>query len=150
MSRSTKTASNSKILAPLHADRLSARDWHDTCDVLVIGWGAAGACAALEASSTGARVMVADRFMGGGASAKSGGVVYAGGGTQHQQAAGFSDSPQAMFDYLKHETQGVVSDATLHKFCDDSVSNLAWLESHGARYAHSVPPGGKTSYPSDG
>ena len=55
-----------------------------------------------------------------------------------------------MFDYLKHETQGVVSDATLQKFCDDSVSNLDWLESHGARYAHSVPPGGKTSYPSDG
>ncbi|HBP47839.1 FAD-dependent oxidoreductase, partial [Pseudomonas sp.] len=150
MSRAQHTSSNSKILAPLQAERLSAGDWHDTCDVLVIGWGAAGACAALEASSNGARVIVADRFTGGGASAKSGGVVYAGGGTRHQQAAGFTDSIQAMFDYLKHETQGVVSDATLQKFCDDSVSNLDWLESHGARYAHSVPPGGKTSYPSDG
>jgi len=150
MSRAQHTSSNSKILAPLQAERLSAGDWHDTCDVLVIGWGAAGACAALEASSNGARVIVADRFTGGGASAKSGGVVYAGGGTRHQQAAGFTDSTQAMFDYLKHETQGVVSDATLQKFCDDSVSNLDWLESHGARYAHSVPPGGKTSYPSDG
>lgn len=150
MSRAQSSSSNSKILAPLQAERLTARDWQDTCDVLVIGWGAAGACAALEAISNGAHVIVADRFTGGGASAKSGGVVYAGGGTRHQQAAGFNDSTQAMFDYLKHETRGVISDATLQKFCDDSVSNLDWLESHGARYGHSMPPGGKTSYPSDG
>lgn len=142
--------SNTQILSPLSEDRLGGRAWSDTCDVLVIGWGAAGACAALEARSQGAQVIVADRFTGGGASAKSGGVVYAGGGTRQQHDAGFSDSPQAMFDYLKHETQGVVSDDTLRKFCADSVSNLNWLEGHGVQYAHSVPPGGKTSYPSDG
>ena len=124
--------------------------WDDHCDVLVIGWGAAGACAALEARAQGADVVVADRFTGGGASAKSGGVVYAGGGTRQQQAAGFSDTPEAMFAYLKHETQGVVADATLRRFCQDSATNLAWLEGHGVPYAHSMPPGGKTSYPADG
>ena len=97
-----RTASNTEILPPLHLDRLADRDWDQSCDVLVIGWGAAGACAALEARSQGAEVIVADRFTGGGASAKSGGVVYAGGGTRQQQDAGFSDTPQAMFDYLKH------------------------------------------------
>ncbi len=102
--------------------------WDDHCDVLVIGWGAAGACAALEARAQGADVLVADRFTGGGASAKSGGVVYAGGGTRQQQAAGFNDTPEAMFAYLKHETQGVVADATLRRFCQDSATNLAWLE----------------------
>ncbi|NBG92396.1 FAD-binding protein [Pseudomonas sp. 9.1(2019)] len=145
-----RSGSNTKILAPLQADRLDGRGWDYSCDVLVIGWGAAGACAALEARSQGAEVIVADRFTGGGASAKSGGVVYAGGGTRQQQDAGFSDTPQAMFDYLKHETRGVISDDTLRKFCDDSADNLRWLESHGARYAHSLPPGGKTSYPADG
>ncbi|WP_249673344.1 FAD-binding protein [Pseudomonas abieticivorans] len=124
--------------------------WDDHCDVLVIGWGAAGACAALEAQAQGADVLVADRFTGGGASAKSGGVVYAGGGTRQQRSAGFADTPQAMFSYLQHETQGVVSDATLQRFCQDSAANLEWLESHGAPYAHSMPPGGKTSYPGDG
>ena len=73
-----RTASNTEILPPLHLDRLADRDWDQSCDVLVIGWGAAGACAALEARSQGAEVIVADRFTGGGASAKSGGVVYAG------------------------------------------------------------------------
>lgn len=138
------------IQAPLRVADSSSVTWDEQCDVLIIGWGAAGACAALEARANGADVLIADRFTGGGASAKSGGVVYAGGGTRYQHAAGFSDTPEAMFDYLKHETQGVVSDETLRRFCADSVANLDWLESHGAPYGHQMPPGGKTSYPPDG
>lgn len=138
------------ILEPLRVDDADALQWQARCDVLVIGWGAAGACAALQARADGADVLIADRFTGGGASAKSGGVVYAGGGTAQQRAAGFADTPEAMFDYLKHETHGVVSDETLRRFCNDSVANLQWLESHGAPYAHQMPPGGKTSYPPDG
>ncbi|GGU72752.1 23S rRNA methyltransferase [Pseudomonas laurentiana] len=138
------------IQAPLRVADSSTVKWDEQCDVLIIGWGAAGACAALEARANGADVLIADRFTGGGASAKSGGVVYAGGGTRYQQAAGFTDTPEAMFDYLKHETQGVVSDETLRRFCADSVANLDWLESHGAPYGHQMPPGGKTSYPPDG
>ena len=129
----------------------SARDlaWDDEADVLVVGWGAAGACAALEARAAGASVLVLDRFGGGGASVLSGGVVYAGGGTPYQQQAGYDDSPQAMFEYLRHETQGVVSDETLLRFCQQSVGNLAWLEAHGARFAATMPDH-KTSYPPDG
>lgn len=138
------------ILEPLQVDDAAALHWHGQCEVLVIGWGAAGACAALQARAQGADVLVADRFNGGGASARSGGVVYAGGGTRQQQAAGFADTPEAMFDYLRHETQGVVSDDTLRRFCAESVANLQWLESHGAPFAHQMPPGGKTSYPPDG
>lgn len=138
------------ILTPLQVDDPRTLNWDAQCEVLVLGWGAAGACAALQARAEGADVLVADRFTGGGASAKSGGVVYAGGGTRQQRAAGFADSPDAMFDYLRHETKGVISDRTLRRFCDDSVANLEWLESHGAPYSHEVPPGGKTSYPQDG
>lgn len=87
-----------------------------TTQVLVAGWGAAGACTALEAKSHGLDVIVADRFMGGGASAKSGGVVYAGGGTAQQADAGVNDSPEAMYEYLRHETCGVISDDTLWDF----------------------------------
>lgn len=119
-------------------------------DVVVVGWGAAGACAAIEALDAGLSVAILDRFSGGGASQKSGGVVYAGGGTRHQVAAGYPDSAAAMFAYLKHEVGSVVSDATLRRFCEESVGNLEWLEAQGAPYSHEVPPGGKTSYPSDG
>ncbi|MCC6076507.1 FAD-binding protein [Pseudomonas sp. GCM10022188] len=139
------------IQLPLQVADAASLAWAERCDVLVIGWGAAGACAALEARAQGAAVLVADRFTGGGASAKSGGVVYAGGGTRQQRDAGYADTPEAMFDYLRHETQGVIGDATLRRFCENSVANLEWLEGHGARYEHSMPPGGgKTSYPPDG
>lgn len=120
--------------------------WDDGADLLVIGWGAAGACAALEARAAGASVWVVDRFGGGGASALSGGVVYAGGGTRQQREAGFDDSPAAMADYLRHEVNGVVGEATLQRFCADSAANLAWLEAHGVPFGSRMPPY-KTSYP---
>ena len=37
-----------------------------------------------------------------------------------QVEAGVEDTPEAMFDYLKLETQGVVSDETLKRFCQTS------------------------------
>lgn len=149
MSASAKTSTVTPIAPALEVSDASALDWSDSADVVVVGWGAAGACAALEARATGASVIVIDRFDGGGASALSGGVVYAGGGTPYQKQAGFDDSPAAMADYLRHEVNGVVSDATLQKFCDDSVANLAWLESHGARFGATMPAY-KTSYPPEG
>ncbi|MGB6454276.1 MAG: FAD-dependent oxidoreductase, partial [Streptosporangiaceae bacterium] len=45
-------------------------------DVIVVGYGVAGVCAAIEAADAGARVLALDRGYGGGASALSGGVVY--------------------------------------------------------------------------
>lgn len=149
MTGSAKTSTVTPIAPALEVSDASALDWSDSADVVVVGWGAAGACAALEARATGASVIVIDRFDGGGASALSGGVVYAGGGTPYQKQAGFDDSPAAMADYLRHEVNGVVSDATLQKFCDDSVANLAWLESHGVRFGATMPAY-KTSYPPEG
>ncbi|MFA7555613.1 MAG: FAD-dependent oxidoreductase [Spongiibacteraceae bacterium] len=51
-----------------------------TSDVLVVGFGIAGACAALEARRAGADVMLIERSSaGGGASALSSGLFYLGG-----------------------------------------------------------------------
>jgi succinate dehydrogenase/fumarate reductase flavoprotein subunit len=50
--------------------------WDVQADVVVVRFGAAGACAALEAAGAGCDVVVLDRFGGGGATALSGGVVY--------------------------------------------------------------------------
>jgi 3-oxo-5alpha-steroid 4-dehydrogenase len=117
-------------------------------DVVVIGFGAAGACAALEAVAGGARVLVLDRFGGGGATELSGGIVYAGGGTIQQMVAGVTDSPQAMFDYLSIEVADAVSPATLREFCDRSAAMMAWLVDHGVPFEGSLCPD-KTSYPTN-
>ena len=143
-----QTSLNSSIDAPLAVDAATAV-WDQHCDVLVVGFGAAGAAAAITARETGAKVLVAERFEGGGATAMSGGVVYAGGGTKQQKAAGYEDTPEAMFNYLRLETGEAVSEATLRRFCADSVGLIEWLESLGANFDSSAPPP-KTSYPKDG
>ncbi len=125
-----------------------ARGWDIQADVVVVGYGAAGACAALEAASAGSKVVVLDRFSGGGATALSGGVVYAGGGTVQQHEARISDSPEAMFDYLALEVGDAVSKSTLREFCQQSAQMLAWLEQLGVPFEGSLCPD-KTSYPTN-
>ena len=122
--------------------------WDIEADIVVVGFGAAGACAALEAAAAGRSVVVLDRFTGGGATALSGGVVYAGGGTPQQRAAGVTDTAAAMFGYLRTEVGDVVPPETLRQFCDDSVTMLGWLESHGVPFEGSLCPD-KTSYPTN-
>lgn len=142
------TAMELDPLAPLRVADGEDLRWDDEADLLVVGFGGAGACAALEARGRGLDVLALDRFAGGGATARSGGVVYAGGGTAQQQAAGYQDTPEAMCDYLRHEVGDAVSEATLRDFCQRSREQIQWLERQGARFEGSVPPV-KTSYPSD-
>jgi len=134
------------VYAPLRLDDPEAYPWQATCDAVVVGFGAAGACATLEAARGGARVIVAERFEGGGASIKSGGVVYAGGGTPYQQAAGYADTPRAMAGYLRQETGDVISEPTLQRFCERSREMIDWLEEIGVQFDGAMPPR-KTSYP---
>jgi 3-oxo-5alpha-steroid 4-dehydrogenase len=123
-------------------------DWDIEADVVVVGFGAAGACAALEAAAQARSVVVLDRFTGGGATALSGGIVYAGGGTPQQRAAGVTDTAAAMFGYLGTEVGDVVPAETLRQFCEGSVTMLGWLEGHGVPFEGSLCPD-KTSYPTN-
>lgn len=135
-------------LTALRVNSADLLPWDDRSDLLIVGFGGAGACAAIEASTRGLSVLALDRFEGGGATALSGGVVYAGGGTPYQRQAGYEDSSEAMFNYLRQEVGEAVSGETLKHFCDGSREQLAWLEQQGAAFEASVPPH-KTSYPSD-
>lgn len=123
--------------------------WDGQFDVIVVGQGAAGASAALEAREQGASVAVLDRYCGGGTTARSGSVMYAGGGTPVQKALGVDDSPENMFLYLRREVKDVVSEATLRAFCEQSPANTEWVMKHGVRYSGRLFPS-KTSYPVPG
>jgi len=121
--------------------------WDWEFDVVVVGFGGAGSAAALEARREGAEVLVIDRFAGGGATARSGGVVYAGGGSILQKLAGYEDDAEQMFNYLRLEVRDVVDDAVLRSFCEQSLDHLQWLEGLGVPLPPSRVEPSKTSYP---
>lgn len=123
--------------------------WDNMADVVIVGLGGAGICAALEALDQGASVIAIDRFSGGGATRMSGGVYYAGGGTRVQKEAGVKDDPEEMYKYLKMEVVDAVSDDMLRCFCDTSSESLEWLAGHGVPFKGAVSPV-KTSYPGHG
>ncbi|PJK19759.1 FAD-binding protein [Mycolicibacterium goodii] len=118
-------------------------------DVIVVGFGAAGASAAIEAADHGARVLVLDRGYGGGATAYSGGIVYAGAGTPEQRAGGYSDSVENMRAYLEREVAGAVKPETLARFCEQSPALIEWLKAQGVPFRGGAVPSYKTSYPTD-
>ncbi|MEZ0341104.1 FAD-binding protein [Mycobacterium sp. pV006] len=118
-------------------------------DVIVVGFGAAGAAAAIEAADRGARVLVLDRGYGGGATAYSGGIIYAGAGTAEQRAGGYTDSVEGMRAYLSQEVGDAVSPETLTRFCEQSPALLDWLKAQGVPFRGGAVPAYKTSYPTD-
>lgn len=124
--------------------------WDDVADLVVVGYGGAGVSAALEAAERGLSVLAIDRYQGGGATAMNGGIFYAGGGTVVQHQAGVEDSCDEMYKYLRLETQGVVSDATLRRFCEDSPATINWLISHGVKFDGSAYYPHKIFYPPSG
>ena len=134
--------------SPLQIESTESVTWDDTADIIVVGFGGAGACTAIEARLRGADVLAVDRFDGGGATRMSGGVVYAG-GTRFQREAGFDDNAEEMYKYLRLEAGDAVSDATLRRFCEQSNENLEWLEGHGIPFSSAVWTG-KVAMPPTG
>lgn len=109
------------------------------CDVLVIGFGAAGAAAAFEAATAGAEVIVLERASGpGGSSAQSGGEIYLGGGTAVQRACGFDDDADNMFAYLKAALGPHADEEKLRLYCDGSVAHFEWLRARGVPFQASL------------
>ncbi|ROH92099.1 FAD-binding protein [Stagnimonas aquatica] len=139
----------SAVEAPEVLGDVDAGRWDESADFVVVGYGGAGVAAAIEAAERGLSVIALDRYEGGGSTALNGGIYYAGGGTAIQKQAGVEDSVEAMFQYLRGETQGVVSDATLRDFCEGSAASLDWLIERGVRFDATVYAK-KTSYPPPG
>lgn len=125
---------------PLPASQVPA--WDFETQVVVIGFGAAGACAAIEAADAGARVMLFERNSGsGGASALSGGEIYIGGGTDAQRAAGFEDTTEALAAYLKAAGGPCADEAKCDLYAEQSLSHYDWLKAQGVPYRGNYLPG---------
>lgn len=121
----------------------------DGADVVIVGLGAAGASAAIEAKVGGADVLVIERTSGGGgSSAMAGGYVYLGGGTRVQKANGFDDSADNMFKYIMAVTPEPDAQK-IRLYCDESVEHFNWLERQGVPFNDRFYSGKHSEHPTD-
>jgi succinate dehydrogenase/fumarate reductase flavoprotein subunit len=115
-------------------------NWDITTDVAVVGFGGAGACAALEANAAGADVCIFELASTyGGSTALSSAEIYMGGsgGTRVQQACGYTDDSEDMYTYMMM-AGGAQSDANkVRAYVDGSAAHFDWLVDHGVPYKNS-------------
>ena len=111
--------------------------------MIVVGFGAAGACAAIEAALLGVRVTLFEVTGGsGGTSAMSGGEIYMGGsgGTPIQRAAGFMDETEDLFTYLLMAGGPNADETKVRLYAEGSLAHFHWLCSQGVQYKTLLPP----------
>ena len=124
--------------ATLDVDALTGSS--DEFDVVIIGFGIGGGCAAVTAAADGARVLVLERAaVAGGTTAMAGGHFYLGGGTAVQQATGHQDSADEMYKYLVAMSREPEHDK-IRTYCDGSVEHFDWLEDLGVHFERSYYP----------
>lgn len=106
-------------------------------DVVVAGFGGAGASAALEAQRAGSQVTVLERSSaGGGSTMMSACEMYLGGngGTALQKDLGFNDSTENFYNYLKECFGTNVDEQRLKMYTEGGVEHFDWCESLGVEY----------------
>ena len=123
--------------------------WDKQADVVVVGAGASGLPAAIEATEHGASVILIDaNFDVGGHAILSGGNVALGGGTSRQKKYGIEDSPDIVFrdltDWSVVEPNGFPDyryndKEIIRAFADNSAPTFEWLVAHGVIFVEKAP-----------
>ncbi|MAG64663.1 MAG: 3-oxosteroid 1-dehydrogenase [Pseudomonadales bacterium] len=99
-----------------------------TCDVLVIGSGAAGLATAITAKKKGLDVIVLEKEpVIGGTTAFSGGVLWIP-GNRHARAQGIRDSREAALTYLQHEAGAYFDRAAAECYVDHAAEMVEFFE----------------------
>ena len=116
-------------------------------DVLVIGSGAGGMTAALAANASGLDTLVVEKGRHfGGSTALSGGGIWVP-GAPAQRREGYAPSADGVFEYLRHITGGIVSDARLRQYVDTAPAMMTFLEQTSRWLEFVWKPGYPDYYP---
>lgn len=120
-------------VSPVSASTIS--HWDHEADVVIAGYGIAGAAAAVEAARAGADVLVLERTGSwGGAAAMAGGFIYLGGGTALQTACGIDDSVENMAAFLNAAMGPGADGRRIADYCEGSVAHFDWLVESGVPF----------------
>jgi fumarate reductase flavoprotein subunit len=107
---------------------------HGSVDVVIVGGGLAGFCAAIDAAESGARVLLIEkRGTTGGSTALSGGFfVFA--GTPLQERLGITDTAQILYDDLYAVSLYRARSDLLQRYCEGQRALYDWLEDQGIHF----------------
>lgn len=125
---------------------MKTRQWHQETDVVVVGAGLAGYCAALEAAHAGAQVLVLEKQpeIGGSSLLSSGFIAFA--GTECQKAAGVADDEARLYADLRRAGGEQNDERLLKVYVEQQLATYRWLNEIGIAFktvelsaAQSVP-----------
>jgi len=110
-------------------------------DVVVVGAGAAGLAAAIEAAEAGASVALLEKLpVSGGSTILSGGIVY-GTGSKLHEAAGVEDSVEDLVTYWSERADGKNDTEFLRFVAERSGETIDWLVDMGVEFGEPSPTG---------
>lgn len=129
-----------------------ADNWARESEVVVVGLGAAGSAAAIEAKRAGADVLVVEASEnGGGSTVMCGGFIYLGGGTPLQEQFGVQDDKEEMFKYLAAAAGPYANPDGIRVYCDKSLETYDFCINAGIKFGETLNPGhGKSRTPGVG
>ena len=116
-------------------------------DVIVVGAGLAGLCAAITTAEAGLHTLVLEKTAtSGGSSAMSGGCL-AFAGTDLQQARGIEDSAELLFQDLVCVGKGDCDNDLVSAYTDHQLETYEWLRARGVEFAPLVEAASGQSVP---
>lgn len=120
----------------------------ETYDLIILGGGLAGMCAAVEASEAGAHVLLLEKQdeLGGSTVLSSGYMAFA--RTDMQEQAGIIDSTESLLEDMIEVGGGVNDQDLVEAYGQQQLATYTWLVEHGVEFrsleavsGHSVPRG---------
>lgn len=129
---------------PKEAAPLIPIDWTDGADVIIVGGGGAGYCAAIEAGRAGASVLILEKSaIPGGDTAISQGMIMAAGTPEQKEIAGFAtDTPELFAKQQLAYAQGFANEDMIREMCIDSPKQIDFMRELGRVYhqVDIIPP----------
>lgn len=120
-------------------------DWAEAADVVIVGGGGAGFCAAIEAGKAGASVLIVEKagFCGGN-TALSGGMLLAAGTPEQKELAGYDPTGDAELfaEQQIRYAMGYADDDMIREMCLQSADAIEFMKAQGRVYKQVdvVPP----------
>jgi len=115
------------------ATEVQAEPKTEKYDVVVLGAGMAGLCAAVEAREQGANVALLEKMgYANGTSVYAAGWIAGVGSKEYQQK--YTDSQQAMFDDMMHLSRGKSDQGAMRTYVEEAGKGVDWLHGMGIRF----------------